>query len=373
MECCSRFTDLINSLPVGVVCFNASGGVAFCNHRFTELFPRTRDDCRAGTNIVDVINAAINCGETAERLRSFITLLKDANGESSCIAEAIMHRLPDGRVFEFRARRTAEGGIVLFCSDITRTQKAAEAGDYSRQQFISVVSHELRTPLSIILGAFQLIEARSGSADIERLVASGQRAAENLLEMIDEILDFAHTEAESLKTELSPFDLGRLLGDVRNKIVMPDRTGVDVGINVDQALLSSAFVGDAKRLKQVLVNLLRNAVKFGEGESILFCVDCIGGPVEKPLLEFSVTDAGIGMEAESQARLFQPFTQLEMSNSRRYGGVGLGLAVSQKLVTLMGGEPICVDSQFGVGSRFSFRLPLARYTEGDLSLKNSSR
>jgi CheY-like chemotaxis protein len=118
------------------------------------------------------------------------------------------------------------------------------------------------------------------------------------------------------------------------------------------------FMGDALRLKQVLINLVGNALKFTAVGSVTLSVNRAGGSPKTPLLEFTVTDTGIGMTPDQQSRLFQPFTQVDMSDARSFGGTGLGLAISQRLVSLLGGEPITVESQRDFGSRFSFRLAL---------------
>jgi CheY-like chemotaxis protein len=129
-------------------------------------------------------------------------------------------------------------------------------------------------------------------------------------------------------------------------------------VDAEESLQRLDLLGDSLRLKQVLINLLGNALKFTDSGSVVMSVTRVEGPDEAPTLEFAVTDTGIGLAPEQQSRLFQPFTQVDMSNARRFGGTGLGLVISQRLVSLLGGEPIHVESAPGVGSRFAFRLAL---------------
>jgi signal transduction histidine kinase/CheY-like chemotaxis protein len=242
--------------------------------------------------------------------------------------------------------------------EIIAAKQAAEAASTAKSQFLSVMSHELRTPLTAIIGMFQLIEMANASDRVRQFAAKGLNSSEHLLELINDILDFSSIEAGRLAVASTPFQLRALLDEVLQLAQARRRVNVDLKVSIDMALQTLELMGDALRLKQVLINLVGNALKFTAAGSVSLSVNRAGGTPETPLLEFAVTDTGIGLTPDQQSRLFQPFTQVDMSDARSFGGTGLGLVISQRLVSLMGGEPITVESQRHLGSRFSFRLAL---------------
>lgn len=277
-----------------------------------------------------------------------------------------VHRRYDGT--DFWVEVTAKVGTyqrrsVLFVSwreigEIIAAKQAAEAASLAKGQFLSVMSHELRTPLTSIMGMLHLIKNADVNEKVRDYAGRGIKSSEHLLKLIEDILDFSSIEAGRIVIVREPFPLGTILEDVRHATAGVCRPGVSLVIDVDSDLRDSELAGDPLRLKQVLINLVGNALKFTDSGSVVLSVKRVGGTPDTPLLEFAVDDTGIGMKDDQKERLFQPFTQVDMSDGRRFGGTGLGLVISQQLVGLMGGEPIVVQSQSGVGSRFSFRLSL---------------
>ena len=237
-------------------------------------------------------------------------------------------------------------------------KRAAEAASIAKSKFLSVMSHELRTPLTVIQGMYQLIETSKVPDTVKTFAAKGMESSQDLLKLIEDILDFSNMEADKLTIQRTPFQIDALMDEVRNEVAALRRDGVDLSFDLAADLQGKEFLGDAPRLKQVIVNLARNALTFTEQGSVAVSVRRSGGPQEAPVLEFAVTDTGPGMTPDQQSRLFQPFTQLDMSSTREHGGVGMGLVISQRLVSLLGGEPIAVESRPGAGSRFAFRLTL---------------
>ena len=279
-----------------------------------------------------------------------------------------MQRRFDGE--DFWAEVTATVGTfqqrpVLFViwreiGEILAAKQAAEAASIAKSQFLSVMSHEFRTPLAAIMGMFQLIDMAGVSDKVRDFAARGLSSSEHLLKLVEDILDFSSIEAGRLALVREPFRLGTLLEELGNATFGKRRPEVGFVIDTDEAMRATEFSGDALRLKQVLINLLGNAFKFTDSGKVVVSVRAVGGTAEVPLIEFVVEDTGIGLSPEQIDRLFQPFTQLDMRDARRFGGTGLGLVISKRLVNLMGGEAISVTSQPGVGSRFSFRLALPR-------------
>lgn len=279
-----------------------------------------------------------------------------------------MHRRFDGS--DFWTEVTATAGTIRQrkvlhvawreIGEIIAAKQAAEAASIAKSQFLSVMSHEFRTPLNAIMGMFQLIGMSATSDNIRDFVARGLGSSEHLLKLVEDILDFSSLEAGGQQVARTPFRIGPLLEEVRQASTAMRKPAVALTVEIEEALAGEDFLGDPPRLKQVLVNLLGNALKFTERGSVMLSVGRAGGTADTPLLEFAVADTGIGLTPEQQDRVFQPFTQMDMSNVRRFGGTGLGLAIGQRLVTLIGGQPISVESRPGEGSRFAFRLALPR-------------
>jgi signal transduction histidine kinase/ActR/RegA family two-component response regulator len=257
--------------------------------------------------------------------------------------------------------------------EIIAAKQAAEAASIAKSQFLSVMSHELRTPLTAIMGMFQLIEMANAGDRVRQFAARGLNSSEHLLKLINDILDFSSIEAGRLAVASAPFQLRALLDEVVQLSQARRGESVALKVSLDVDLQTLEFMGDALRLKQVLINLVGNALKFTAVGSVTLSVNRAGGSPKTPLLEFTVTDTGIGMTPDQQSRLFQPFTQVDMSDARSFGGTGLGLAISQRLVSLLGGEPITVASQRDHGSRFSFRLALPVAGEAAASVASPGR
>lgn len=237
-------------------------------------------------------------------------------------------------------------------------REAAEKASQAKGQFLSTMSHELRTPLNGIMGMFELIKRSDAGGRVHEFASRGLESSEHLLQLITEILDLSSIEAGRFTIKSAPFEMGTLLDEVVDLAEAKRREGVELTVSLDEPLRDLALMGDALRLKQVLINLLGNALKFTERGNVGLSVTRVGGSPDKPQIEFAVKDTGIGLTPDQRARLFQPFTQVDASAGRKYGGTGLGLAISQRLTGLMGSEAIKVESEFGVGSRFAFCLSL---------------
>ncbi len=230
----------------------------------------------------------------------------------------------------------------------------AEAANRAKSLFLASISHEIRTPMNGVLGMTQLmLQDATDGATRERL-ESIQRSGQALVRLINDLLDVTRLEAQKLVLELSDFDLHTVCADVERIFSAQGREkGVTLTVQVADGV-PRWVVGDALRLRQVLFNLVSNALKFTEKGAVTLSVQ----PTSAGVYEFSVEDTGIGIAPEVLPRLFTLFTQADASTTRRYGGSGLGLALSRQLVTLMGGT-LNVLSTKGVGSRFFFSLRLA--------------
>jgi signal transduction histidine kinase/HAMP domain-containing protein/HPt (histidine-containing phosphotransfer) domain-containing protein len=234
----------------------------------------------------------------------------------------------------------------------------AEAGERAKTEFLATMSHETRTPLNGILGMAHILEQTPLDAEQGEFVRTIQQSGQSLLAILNDILDLANVETGLLGIKPVEFDLARCLDDVAAAIKpRAQEKGLEL-LASRSAHCPRHFVGDPARFRQVLLNLLGNAVKFTEKGNIELIVDCIDTESSAAILHIAVRDTGIGIPPEDQESIFASFSQGDTGHARRFGGIGLGLALSKRLVELMGGS-IGVDSTPGAGSTFWFTLPLS--------------
>ncbi|SDX64737.1 PAS domain S-box-containing protein [Allochromatium warmingii] len=296
-------------------------------------------------------------------------------GGTSGLRIETRHWRKDGSIYPvaitiYLHQSPGEEWFIAFFEDITARKLAeaellsakeqAEEATRAKSNFLANMSHEIRTPMNAIMGMAHLALQTELDSRQRNYIEKVHRSAEALLGIINDILDFSKIEAGKLDIEQIDFWLEDVMDNLANLVgLKAEEKGVELLFDL-RPEIPTALIGDPLRLGQILINLGNNAVKFTEpGGEILISVQVIDADNDWVRLGFSVRDTGIGMTAEQQLRLFESFSQADMSTTRKYGGTGLGLAISKRLTALMEGE-IGVESTFGVGSTFRFSVRFGR-------------
>lgn len=276
---------------------------------------------------------------------------------------------PSGSILEYQgvghditAQKQAEAALV-------QAKEAAESADRAKSEFLAVVSHEVRTPINAVIGFSKLLKDTGLNPDQNEYVANIHQSGVTLETLITDILDVSRLEAGQIEVKQTPFSVRDCMDDVTNHFSKIARnSGLAFSLKVDPSV-PVILNGDHARMRQILMNLIGNAMKFTEQGSVDVTVSCsrtdetLANNLKKTRLFFTVTDTGIGIPASRVAELFKPFSQLDSSSTRRRGGTGLGLVISKRLCELMGGA-ISVDSVPNQGSTFRFSLAMT-YQKGD--------
>ncbi|MCU9849502.1 response regulator [Defluviimonas sp. WL0024] len=363
-----RLWEAIETIEDGFAVFDADLRLVTANRAYLGLFGKHRD-FGVGSDY-DTILAAF--GEAGfgdlgdETVQDWYHAMIERIGRDAI--EPTIVSLPDGRHIKLIDRRGDAGDLVSMALDITdavareaeleEARARAEAANRAKSAFLANMSHEIRTPMNGVVGMAELL-CESGLNEEQRLFAETIKSSgEALLAIINDVLDYSKIEAEKLKLYPEPFDLERCLHEVM-LLLQPAARDKGIKLLVDFDLfLPTRYVGDRGRIRQIVTNLIGNAVKFTDTGHVLSRVVGIEGSDGRFDLHITVEDTGIGIPADFIDHVFGEFNQIEDQSNRKFEGTGLGLAISRQLVELMGGA-IWVDSEPGKGSCFGFRVTLA--------------
>jgi signal transduction histidine kinase/HPt (histidine-containing phosphotransfer) domain-containing protein len=303
-----------------------------------------------------------------EHVAAQVALFNRADGNQQ------VRQRPDGTWVERCFRKMPDGSRLVVVRDITELKQRetdlarerdaadaarveAEAANQAKSTFLATMSHEIRTPMNGVLGMLEVLEHQSINDSQRAIVATMRSSASALLRIIDDVLDFSKIEAGRLELEEVPFSLSELIGNCVDTL-RPQAVAKNLELTKEMALGSAdSLIGDPVRVRQILFNLLGNALKFTQAGSVHVRAATTPFGDGQHRLTITVTDSGIGISETERTRLFQPFSQADSSTTRRFGGTGLGLSIVRRLAQLMGGD-VRVRSQPGKGSAFTVALLL---------------
>jgi PAS domain S-box-containing protein len=365
-----QFRIIFDSASDGIITFDANNVVVGWNPAATTIFGHESASA-LGRGVLDLTPptlrtayghtiAAFRKAKQAERVTEMTGLRAD--GSEVPLEIALSHWQSEHGDFvtaivrDITVRKQAE-------AELQRAKQLAEDATMAKSSFLATMSHEIRTPMNGVMSMAEMLDQTELNDDQRGMTGIIRQSAAALLTIINDILDFSKIEAGKLEIESIAFSLTEVVEGVGELLSMrAEERGLALVVGLDPNI-PDRIVGDPTRLRQILLNLTGNAIKFTEAGSVMVQVVQVGDPAGGLRLRFDVVDSGIGLTAEQRARLFQPFQQADTSTSRKYGGSGLGLSICRRLCEMMGGT-IGVESEIGQGSTFWLELPFDPEPDG---------
>ena len=352
--------EAFNALTDGILIYSPDNIIIKFNKAFSDLMKATNVPCRLGMSRQEFLDRLRDSGTATYRQKTTQEWLEDQSEDAEeDDSNGEILSLPNGRFYLRRFRSMQNGGHIITVTDVTQIRKAhlkAEAAQIAKSEFLANMSHEIRTPMNGIMGMSQLLSnCKLGERERE-FVQTIDRSSQALLTIINDILDFSKIEAGRVELDAEPFLLRESLEDVTSLLsTAATDTGIDLLLRIDPDI-PEAYVGDVGRVRQVLTNLIGNALKFTHEGHVL--IDVTASIIDKTAkLTIDVGDTGIGIAEDKLSNIFEKFSQADGSTTREYGGTGLGLTISSNLAHLMKGD-ITAVSELGKGSTFTFTCEL---------------
>ena len=358
--------EVLDAADALVVLLDRDANVLLANTARRGLMGTSDDDYQPGTNLADAIRSRYRLGIYGHDLDEETTVRSRVANAFSGGVRRYERLMPSGTWVESVWIPISDGRLLGFQRDITRlkvselaalaARDAAEAAAQAKSAFLAAMSHEIRTPMNGVLGMLEVLGRSHLNPEQARGITVMRESAQSLLRIIDDVLDFSKIEAGRLDVEALPFSLrGLIEGSIETLTPEARRRGLALFVDAPGPG-PDWLMGDPTRVRQILFNLIGNALKFTERGFVRIAADARaenGGTI----LSLTVEDSGVGMDQPTRDKLFQPFTQADSSTTRRYGGTGLGLSIVRRLAELMGGG-VELESTLGRGSRFTVTLRL---------------
>lgn len=363
-----RMWSAVEELPDGFVIYDSDDRLLMCNAPYRDYYRLSAPAMQPGATFEEILRYGLEHGEYPDAIGQEEAWLEERLTRQRDVDCEVEQQLDDGRWLRIYERQTSDGGRVGLRTDITQIKEnqqrlkeamtRAEAANRAKSAFLANMSHEIRTPMNGVVGMADLM-MESDLDEEQRLYLDTIRSSgEALLVIINDILDYSKIEADKLQLHPEPFDLERAIHEVV-MLLQPTARDKDIALLIDYDMfLPTRFVGDPGRIRQVLTNLLGNAVKFTVQGHVLVRVVGMADPDGSTAIHITVEDTGIGIPADKVDHVFGEFNQVEDERNRQFEGTGLGLAITRRLVELMGGE-VWVESELGKGSCFGLRVILS--------------
>ncbi|MBU2611104.1 MAG: PAS domain S-box protein, partial [Chloroflexi bacterium] len=355
------FEALVFNSPTAIVVLDNNERIVSCNPAFETLFGYAKDEIK-GASIDELITTPETAAEAVRYTEQAMSGSVHGFGQ---------RRRKDGTLVEVEifgvpiivgGENVGALGMYHDISDLTRARREAEEASRAKSEFLANMSHEIRTPMNGVIGMLELALDTSLTPEQRDYLSTSLQSAEALLTLLNDILDFSKIEARHLDLEVIEFNLRNTVEDVAYTLA---RRAQDKGLEMAALIhpdIYSNLRGDPGRVRQILVNLVGNAIKFTERGEVVIRAEPVSVTETHATVRFSVQDTGIGIPPEWQAAVFERFTQADGSTTRKFGGSGLGLTISKQLVEAMGGA-IGVESEPGKGSTFWFRVQFEKQAE----------
>lgn len=362
-----KLRTVIDSSPNTILIKNLEGVYVDCNDAFLNLTKREKSEI-IGKKAKDIfeekkaneIEADDNFVIQNKKILTKEFCFTDNHGRDVYVEKYIVPLLNP---------RNELKGILIIAFDISKqkqeneiligAKEAAERAAQMKSNFLANMSHEIRTPMNGVLGFLQLLAETKTTPEQEEFISDALKSSELLLQIINDILDFSKMEANRLPIDEVNFDLHLIINDITN---MTANLAQNKNLEVNSLICEDVpqyLIGDPIRVKQIITNVVNNAIKFTNSGEVTICVSQVDETSDTSIINFDIKDTGIGIEKEKLGLIFEEFSQADTSTTRKFGGTGLGLAISRKLVELMGGK-IIVESQVDKGTTFTLTLPLKK-------------